>query len=99
MNLLIESLLPGGALGFVIAVVLSNISMIHFESREISRELKGRTRTATLTDDIFALQNFLFFLSLMNLMSLRILKSFFLYLPLISLNVWLSLKPKEEKND
>jgi hypothetical protein len=58
LNLLIESLLPGGALGLVIAVVLSNISMIHFESREISRELKGRTRTATLTDDIFALQFF-----------------------------------------
>lgn len=61
MNLLIESLLPGGALGFVIAVVLSYISMIHFESREISRELKGRTRTATLTDDIFALQIFFVF--------------------------------------
>lgn len=26
---------------------------MHFESREISRELNGRTRTATLTDDIF----------------------------------------------
>lgn len=26
--------------------------MIHFESRPISRELNGRTRTATLTDDM-----------------------------------------------
>lgn len=26
--------------------------MMHFDSRAISRELNGRTRTATLTDDI-----------------------------------------------
>lgn len=44
----------GATLGLVITVVLSNISIIHFESREISRVLNGRTRTATLTDDIFA---------------------------------------------
>jgi len=37
----------------VLPVVLSTISMMHFESRLISRLLKGRTRTATLTDDIF----------------------------------------------
>lgn len=37
-------------------VVLSNISMIHFDSRPISRELKGRTRTATFTDDILAVR-------------------------------------------
>lgn len=32
----------------------SNISMIHLDSRPISLELKGRTLTATLTEDIFA---------------------------------------------
>lgn len=53
MNVLTESS-DGATLGLVITVVLSNISIIHFESREISRELNGRTRTATLTDDIFA---------------------------------------------
>jgi hypothetical protein len=46
--------LDGATLGLVITVVLSNISIIHFESREISRVLNGRTRTATLTDDILA---------------------------------------------
>lgn len=44
--------MPGGNFGLVMAVMLPAISMIHFESRPISRELKGRTRTATLTDDI-----------------------------------------------
>lgn len=39
----------------LLPVILPCISMIHFESRAISRELKGRTRTATLTDDIFKL--------------------------------------------
>lgn len=33
-------------------VVAPFISMMHFDSRAISRELNGRTRTATLTDDI-----------------------------------------------
>lgn len=33
-------------------VVAPSISMMHFDSRPISRELKGRTRTATLTDDM-----------------------------------------------
>lgn len=33
-------------------VVLSTISIMHLESRLISRLLNGRTRTATLTDDI-----------------------------------------------
>lgn len=28
------------------------ISMMHFDSRPISRELNGRTRTATFTDDM-----------------------------------------------
>ena len=37
----------------VLPVVLSIISMMHFDSRLISRLLNGRTRTATLTDDIF----------------------------------------------
>ena len=36
-------------------VVLSDISMMHLESRLTSRELNGRTRTATLTDDMIAL--------------------------------------------
>lgn len=31
-------------------VVLPDIWMMHLDSRLISRELKGRTRTATLTD-------------------------------------------------
>jgi hypothetical protein len=52
LNVFTESAVPGGTLGLVIAVVLSNISMMHFESRDISRLLNGRTRTATLTDDI-----------------------------------------------
>lgn len=33
------------------------MSMIHFDSRPISRELKGRTRTATLTDDMTVSQS------------------------------------------
>lgn len=33
-------------------VVAPLISMMHFDSRPISRELNGRTRTATLTDDM-----------------------------------------------
>lgn len=33
-------------------VVAPFISIIHFDSRPISRELKGLTRTATLTDDM-----------------------------------------------
>lgn len=36
----------------MLPVVAPLISMIHFDSRDISRELKGRTRTATLTDDM-----------------------------------------------
>lgn len=44
--------MPGGTFGLVIAVMLPAISMMHFASRRISRVLKGRTRTATLTDDI-----------------------------------------------
>jgi hypothetical protein len=55
LNRLTESHVPGGTLGFVIVVVLSNISMMHFASRVVSRVLNGRTRTATLTDDIFLL--------------------------------------------
>jgi hypothetical protein len=43
---------PGGTFGFVMHVVLPLISMMQFDSREISRELKGRTRTATFTDDM-----------------------------------------------
>jgi hypothetical protein len=53
LNVFTESAVPSGTLGFVIAVVLSNISMMHFASRKVSRLLNGRTRTATLTDDIF----------------------------------------------
>lgn len=34
-------------------VVLPPISMMHLHSLEISRLLKGRTRTATFTDDMF----------------------------------------------
>lgn len=34
-------------------VVFPDISMMHWASRVISLMLKGRTRTATLTDDIF----------------------------------------------
>ena len=33
-------------------VVLSDMAMIHAASLLISRELNGRTRTATLTDDM-----------------------------------------------
>lgn len=33
-------------------IYLPFISMIHFDSREISRELKGLTLTATLTEDM-----------------------------------------------
>ena len=33
-------------------VVAPPISIIHFESLPISRELKGRTRTATFTEDM-----------------------------------------------
>lgn len=36
------------------AVMLPDISMMHFASRKISRVLKGRTRTATFTDDMLA---------------------------------------------
>lgn len=36
------------------AVVAPFISMMHFDSRDISRELNGRTRTATFTEDILA---------------------------------------------
>lgn len=36
------------------AVMLPAISMMHFASRVISRVLKGRTRTATFTDDMLA---------------------------------------------
>lgn len=35
-------------------VVLPVISMMHLQSRAISRELNGRTRTATFTDDMAA---------------------------------------------
>jgi len=45
-------------------VVAPAISMMHFDSLAISRELKGRTRTATLTDDILS-----FFLSVGVLVS------------------------------
>lgn len=52
MNRFTESLVPCGTFGFVIAVVAPLISMIHFDSLPISRELNGRTRTATFTEDI-----------------------------------------------
>lgn len=40
---------------FFLPVVAPLISIMHFDSLAISRELKGRTRTATLTDDILGL--------------------------------------------
>jgi hypothetical protein len=53
LNRLTESLVPGGNLGLVMTVVvLSSISIMHFESRVISRLLNGRTRTATFTEDM-----------------------------------------------
>lgn len=42
---------------FNLPVVAPLMSMIHFDSRPISRELKGRTRTATLTDDMTVSQS------------------------------------------
>lgn len=54
MNRFTESLVPGGTFGFVMAVMVAPlISMIHFDSLPISRELNGRTRTATFTEDMF----------------------------------------------
>lgn len=55
MNRFTASAVLGGTLGFVMHVVAPVISMMHFESRLISRELNGRTRTATFTDDILLL--------------------------------------------
>lgn len=45
-------------------IYLPLISIIHFDSREISRELKGLTLTATLTEDIVENVTLLFVLIL-----------------------------------
>jgi hypothetical protein len=49
---LLASFVPEGTFGLVITVVLSVISMMQAQSREISLLLNGRTRTATFTEDI-----------------------------------------------
>jgi amino acid permease len=49
------SFAPAGIFGLVMMVVAPFISMMFSQLLVVSRLLKGRTRTATFTDDIFDL--------------------------------------------